>query len=186
MERGTDDLDCALRFWALPDASQGFSARSACAASCRDFDIPPLDDPRINLPFARHATSAGTAKSAWYSSSVKRREAAATFCARCSIEQVPRLGNITADHHRNQSILASRVIGFMINRPWLSRDSISVESTRSAVSRAEPSIQARCWQQGGYGVKGEDLSLRLASCLSNLLDTVNPLEIRPHPYVAWQ
>ena len=32
------------------------------------------------------------------------------------------MGNIMADRNRNQFILASRVIGFMINRPWLSRD----------------------------------------------------------------
>ena len=77
--------------------------RSACAASCRDFDIPPLDDLRINLPFARHATIAGTAKSVWYSSSVKRREAAATFCSRCAIEEVPGIGTIRGERRKSHA-----------------------------------------------------------------------------------
>ena len=59
------------------------------------------DHPR--QPLHRDATSSGTLESIWKSSSGKRWEAAAMFCSRCSIEEVPGMGSIMGDRRRSQA-----------------------------------------------------------------------------------
>src|SRR6202049_1685257 len=49
------------------------------------------------------AAIAGTRDSLSYSSSDKRREVAATFCSRCSIEEVPGMGSIMGERCSNQA-----------------------------------------------------------------------------------
>ena len=55
------------------------------------------------IVFHRDATSSGTREGSSYSASDKRREAAATFCSRCSIEEVPGMGSIMGDRRSSQA-----------------------------------------------------------------------------------
>src|SRR6202140_3509537 len=66
------------------------------------FTQKQVESPQDNF-FHRDATNSGTPESFSYSSSVKRREAAATFCSRCSIEEVPGMGSMLGDRRRSQA-----------------------------------------------------------------------------------
>src|ERR1700732_4185603 len=68
----------------------------------KNFPVYPVDSPQGNF-FQRDATSSATPESFAYSSSAKRKEAAATFCSRCSMEEVPGIGSMTGDRRRSQA-----------------------------------------------------------------------------------
>src|SRR2546429_2486110 len=52
---------------------------------------------------SRVPTSSGIRESSSYSRSDRRREAAATFSSRCSIEEVPGMGSMMGDRRRSQA-----------------------------------------------------------------------------------
>src|SRR6202158_5507251 len=68
----------------------------------------------------RDPTSSGTPARFSYSSSDKRTEAAATFCSRCSIEEVPGIGSMTGDRRRSQASATCMGVAWCAFAIWLS------------------------------------------------------------------
>src|ERR1700675_2220458 len=66
------------------------------------------------------AAIAGTRDSFSYSSSDRRREAAATFCSRCSTEEVPGMGSIMGDLCINQARAFFVGLALRVCAIWLS------------------------------------------------------------------
>src|SRR5713226_2835159 len=85
-----------------------FTSRRFCHCdSAQAAEESPFCPETSRLPpdnfFHLDATSSGTRESCSYSSSARRREAAATFCSRCSIEEVPGMGSIMGYRLRSQA-----------------------------------------------------------------------------------
>src|SRR5260370_2241596 len=68
----------------------------------------------------RAPTSSGTSASLSYSSSDKWRETAATFCSRCSIEEVPGIGSMMGDRRRSQASATCMGLALCACAIWLS------------------------------------------------------------------
>ena len=87
--------------------TQGEGATTARDRPCRAMTRGISRSPVCEIPhrqFAyRVAASAGTANIFRYSSSLSFSEAAATFCSRCSIEEVPGIGSMVLDRRSSQA-----------------------------------------------------------------------------------
>ena len=97
-----DDLTCQLLDKIRPGPAVALRGNLSPQVRTRVNHEGLRREPRSRLHDQRVPMISGTTARSSYSSSVKRRDAAAMFCSKCSTEEVPGIGRITGDRHSSQ------------------------------------------------------------------------------------